>query len=322
MLFRRILDQGNEAGLVLTTPNAAGLTISLGSASPLFAGLSASPMARSRTPSAVRVIRVAGLELSTHDEALGVLEKVAGAVSFELSLRAGIAFTIAADHRSGNTVRRLRAARSSMEFPRSEYDKEPVAMYIHATAAEDMPLLQFLAYYQVLEYYFPVYGLEETLSRIGQILRDPTFSPFELRELRRVVEAVYGRRGLRPTEERAQLLATLRSCVDPDELRRFIGDRPDLENHLAAKAGEITRKQVKSTLGDNELVGAVAERIYDVRNKVVHTKDQYGDDEQNALLPFSAEAELVRFEIQLAEYLAQRVLIASSRAIGLPTRRR
>lgn len=62
----------------------------------------------------------------------------------------------------------------------------------------------------------------------------------------------------------------------------------------------------------------IAERIYDIRCKIVHTKDvaESRDQTGNLLLPFSKEAEGLTFDIELIQYVARQVLIASSTAFN------
>jgi hypothetical protein len=38
-----------------------------------------------------------------------------------------------------------------------------------------MPLLQFLAFYQVIEFYFPTYSQAEAHRKLKAILKDPPF---------------------------------------------------------------------------------------------------------------------------------------------------
>jgi hypothetical protein len=56
----------------------------------------------------------------------------------------------------------------------------------------------------------------------------------------------------------------------------------------------------------------VADRVYDIRCKIVHTKTDTRDGSVELLLPFSPEAEQLSFDIDLVQHLAQLVLVASS----------
>jgi hypothetical protein len=55
-----------------------------------------------------------------------------------------------------------------------------------------------------------------------------------------------------------------------------------------------------------------SERIYDIRCKVVHTKSLEDGGGEDMILPFSKEADLLIDDVELIQFLARRVLIASS----------
>ena len=55
-----------------------------------------------------------------------------------------------------------------------------------------------------------------------------------------------------------------------------------------------------------------SERVYDIRCKVVHTKNSDGREREEMILPFTKEADLLLDDVELVRFLARRVLIASS----------
>lgn len=61
----------------------------------------------------------------------------------------------------------------------------------------------------------------------------------------------------------------------------------------------------------------MAERIYDIRCKIVHTKAGGSEGGVELLLPFSKEAELLYLDIELIQYVAQQTLISASTALPL-----
>ena len=65
-----------------------------------------------------------------------------------------------------------------------------------------------------------------------------------------------------------------------------------------------------------DLRADVADRLYDIRCKIVHTKNENTEEDISMILPFSDEAEYLSHDIDLAEYVASRVLIFSSREIA------
>ena len=52
--------------------------------------------------------------------------------------------------------------------------------------------------------------------------------------------------------------------------------------------------------------------MYDIRCKIVHTKNDSRDGDTELLLPFSTEADQLSFDIDLMQYIAREVLIAGS----------
>jgi len=61
----------------------------------------------------------------------------------------------------------------------------------------------------------------------------------------------------------------------------------------------------------------VADLIYDIRCKIVHTKGESAEGEVELLLPFSKEAELLFHDIELIQYIARKVLIAAGVPLSL-----
>jgi hypothetical protein len=53
----------------------------------------------------------------------------------------------------------------------------------------------------------------------------------------------------------------------------------------------------------------VATRIYEIRCRIVHTKSGYDEE---PLLPFDPEIRYLRFDVDLIQFLARKVLIDAS----------
>jgi hypothetical protein len=181
-----------------------------------------------------------------------------------------------------------------------------------------IPLLQFLAFYQVVEFYFPIYSQAEARRRARAILK-PTFRPDRDADVGRLLSSLHLSRAGTYGDECSQLRATLNECVQPDPLRSFF------EAETARKesyCGKSEYHKIPLSNPNADLRADVAERIYEIRCRIVHMKNDAGegDDElllpfskeAERLLPFSKEAERLSFDIELAEYLAQAVLMNGS----------
>lgn len=97
-----------------------------------------------------------------------------------------------------------------------------MSLYWYARLAEDgMPLLAFLAYYQILEFYFPQYSRRGALQTLRESLQGLSFDALRDADLAKVLDVVrIGRKGSFGNEI-DQLKTTVKHCVEQDTLRSF-----------------------------------------------------------------------------------------------------
>ena len=175
-----------------------------------------------------------------------------------------------------------------------------------------MPLLQFLAFYQVIEFYFPIYSKAEAQRRLKAVLKDPTFRGDRDADIGKLLSSIYISRSGAYGDERSQLRATLMECVDNADLRVFLESDPDRKDFYLAKGKSSPYQRLSLGSPSADMRAEASDRVYEIRCKIVHTKSDAHDENPELLLPFSKEAEQLYFDIQLVRYLAQRVLIAAS----------
>ena len=90
-------------------------------------------------------------------------------------------------------------------------------------------------------------------------------------------------------DERKQLGAALKHCVDTTELRDFLNETEDRKRYYSNEYKKISDKRIALT-DEATLVEQTAERVYDIRCKVVHTKNAEGRERDEMILPFTKEA--------------------------------
>jgi hypothetical protein len=256
--------------------------------------------------------------VSTHDDALRLLETVSAAVFFELDLLYDIPLMLDASsqRRKRLLIRKSQQDARQLKLPKSRYSEDAVSLYSYARSAQAMPLLQFLAYYQVAEFYFRQFTQGEVIQRIKQALRDPQFDLDNDRDVTRLVSLTAGVSGKPFFSELEQLTTTISGCTDESSLRIFLESRPGMLEAMSGKS-TIQGVQLLNTNNRNErIIDQVARRIYDIRCRIVHTKEDGGRAAQPMLLPFGEEAYALHFDIDLMRFIAQRVLIA--RAVTAP----
>jgi hypothetical protein len=314
MLWRRL--RGSEIGrdhpiepLVMRLDESpTNLTLSIGTVSDALSVLLRGPWRRELS------LQITGAHVAQHDNALALLERIANAVFFQIDIRYGVAFSLARNrfvNRRPRAVSRT-ATTGELPFPKSEYDAEPMSLYWYGRSAVGMPLLQYLAFYQVLEFYFPIYAQKDAHRRVKNILRNPAFDVHSDADVSRVLSAIKGAGGRDYGDERSQLRATLHNCVNSGNLAAFLRDDEPRKEFLS-KGKALKARRIPIDLNEVDLCAEVAGRIYDIRCMIVHTKNSDSDTEMSLLLPFSKEAEALGYDIELLQFVAREVLVASSK---------
>lgn len=259
--------------------------------------------------------KLSNCSLRYHDQALALLKKAAGSTFFQIDLLSDVSLTLERERRRSLGARRTRRQvnlAKDLQYPRTEFDDAPLSLYSYGRSASGMPLLQFLAFYQVIEFYFPTYSQAEAQRKLKAILKEPTFRGDRDADIGRLLASIYVNRRGTYGDERSQLRATLMECVAPDALRTFLECDQTRKEFYLASAKNLPYTKIPLANPTADLRGEVAERMYDIRCQIVHTKNDSRDGELELLLPFSKEADQLYFDIELAQYLAHAVLVAGS----------
>lgn len=269
-----------------------------------------------RVPSRFKLtLKLSGCHLSNHDDALSLLNKVAGAILFQLDLLTDTPLVLERERkriRSRQRVIPRNTDQVELQYPKTQFDSAPMSLYWYARSAGSMPLLQFLAFYQVIEFYFPIYSRSEAQRKLKGILKDPTFRSDRDADVAKLLAAIYVSRSGAYGDERSQLRATLNECIDPDALRRYFEEDEITKNFFLTRSKSLPYHKIPLANVSADLRNDVADRIYDIRCKIVHTKADSRDENIDLLLPFTHESEQLSDDIELIQFLAQAVLVSSS----------
>ncbi|WP_137279097.1 hypothetical protein [Pseudomonas rhizoryzae] len=275
----------------------------------------------SKAPNRFRLtLKLKNCHISTYDSALSLLKKIAGAILFQIDLTTDIPMGIEKERRRLLNARRQRTRKNQiieLQYPKTQFENAPLSLYWYGRSATGMPLLQFLAFYQVIEFYFPIYSQSEAQRKLKTILKDPTFRGDRDTDIARLLAAIHVSRSGAFGDERSQLRATLMECSDSDGLRFFMESDPDRKEFFFSKAKSSTYHKIPLANPNLDIRNDVADRIYDIRCKIVHMKSDSRDGNVELLLPFTPEAEQLAFDIDIVQHLAQLVLIAGSTSFNI-----
>lgn len=252
-----------------------------------------------------------------HDSAVAMVERFSNSIFFQIDLKiGGVLRLIRRRRRSRVRLVRRKNEDAQFHYPKYEYDSAPASLYWYARTADGMPLLQFLAYYQVVEYFFPLYSKSEAQRRIRSILKDPSFRTDRDSDIGRVIGCIREGRGSSFYDERTQLKSTINEVVSSHEARNFIESDKYLKDFYQTDYKKVHSHKIPIANEDLDLRGDISERLYGIRCKIVHTKADGKDGEVELLLPYSKEEQNLEADIDLMSFIARSCLIASGSPIS------
>jgi hypothetical protein len=171
-------------------------------------------------------LQIGGTDVTNHEDAVELLERIGNSLMFQIDISYDLGLTLERDRLWGYVapVWERREGKEPKSLPpiRYQYDRQAMSLYWYAKAAAAMPLLQFLAYYQIIEFYFPKYAQSKALSTIRNVLKDPRFDVVRDTDVMRVFEAIKLTSKGRFRSEVQQLEAAVEQCIQPEELREFL----------------------------------------------------------------------------------------------------
>lgn len=262
-------------------------------------------------------IKISGLVITRHEEALSLVEKVCSSICFQIDCKTELPVMLAFERRV-RSERKQSKSLEELELTPVEYtyDSEALSLYWYAQSAFGMPLLKYLALYQVVEFYYPVYSEIDAQKKIRNILKDPSFNAQNDKELAKVLSVVkYNASSGAFGNELSQLKATVVECLDISLLRNWLTESQDREDHFRSKkAKKLSEYVINSKLEDDALLEQVVQRFYNIRCRIVHTKGIEGN--LDVLHPQAKELADIDHDIDLANFIAHRIMISSSQSLN------
>jgi hypothetical protein len=197
------------------------------------------------------------------------------------------------------------------------YDVEALALYWNAKALTGMPLGQYLAFYQTIEFYFTIYSYRDAQLRIKNLLKDPQFDVGKEKDLSKILNIVkFNNSSNSFGNELEQLKATLKHCVDAQDIKEFVSQEAmEKETFTNKQVKKLAKSAINLQYEDADVLFAdIAKRIYEIRCRIVHTKGV--QDNVETLHPLSNEVRFIGSDLKLLEFVAKKILIANSQSVS------
>lgn len=318
-------EENEEEITIIELPDVKDFKISLGYCTQEFAFLTGTRERGPRGRNLRRItLKIQNSKATTHDLNKDLLEKIANSIFFQIDLAFEIPINLQTQ-REGWIERRNKRMRKQMfvdesatiSEPKYEYDAEPISLYWYAKESMNMPIFQYLAFYQTIEFYFPIYSSFEAKQKIQSLIKDPRFNPNRDADISKIISTIKVSSGGKSFgNERDQINATIKACTDNTELIAFFKADENRFNFYANNKGKNLSSQKISVKNETtDFVTEVSERIYEIRCRIVHSKASEGNFD--VLLPYSAEVKNMNYDLELIEFVSRKVLITSSRPLNI-----
>lgn len=195
----------------------------------------------------------------------------------------------------------------NLRLPKVKYNSDIVRFYQMGVSSRE-PILQFLAYYQVLEYFFLRVSDQKLYAKISGRINDPSFIT-DSSNLDKIIHDVENHK--RTTDEKEMFKIVLETFIDEGDLITLVKQYDDyLGSKKYTKKQYVFGEQVEVRPSEGHIFGNLAKRIKIVRNALVHSSDRYERNQRH--IPFSETTEMVQIEIPILQYLAEKVIIGSA----------
>jgi hypothetical protein len=195
---------------------------------------------------------------------------------------------------------------SHARYPRISIQHEVSDLFNFASQANDNPPLAFLSYYQTLEYFIPAAIRQNAFKKIRHELRDPMFDERNDSCLMRVVSATERSVNL---PEIGQLRILVNEYARVDRLTEFF--QQDWGDHFKRQGPIKAVEPINLSNTSKSICEQAADRIYQIRNRIVHAKDDPRYEDARVLLPRSSEAEALGPDVQLVRLVATEAILAA-----------
>ena len=309
----------------INSPSISEYQISMGFCTQEFAFLTGSRVSGPMGRNLKRIsFKISNSKATTHDKSKELLEKIANSLFFQIDLAYEMPISLQAQQ-EGFLERRNKRLRKRMfadetatiSEPKYEYDIEPISLYWYAKESMNMPIFQYLAFYQTIEFYFPVYSSFEAKQKIQSLIKDPRFNANRDADISKIISTIKLSSGGKSFgSERDQIKSTIKACTDNAELLAFFNSDENRYNFYSENKGkDISSQKIYVNNETADFITEVSERIYEIRCRIVHSKASEGDFD--VLLPYSSEVKKLNFDLELIEFISRKVLIASSRPMSL-----
>ena len=188
-----------------------------------------------------------------------------------------------------------------------------------AASSKD-PMIKFIGFYHVMEYFFEQVYKEDLRKTLREILILPDFSATDNEDLNKVIKA-FSDKSLEstPGNEIESLNLTLKKYININNIVASIklNNQELIEYYKTSIVPFSKGPKIDFEKQREKVISSIASRIYATRNSIVHGKsNELKRKERPLYRPFKDE-EILEKEIPLMQAIAEEIIIKTGEEIKL-----
>ncbi|MGW4984801.1 hypothetical protein [Streptomyces mirabilis] len=230
--------------------------------------------------------------------------QLANSFLFELNARNKTPYLLRIRQQPPLRPRRMQEISYSVRFPKTQVPERVAALFsIASDLRRGSYTTSVLSFYQILEYYLPAAHRREAVRKVRKLVRSLDFDEEKDSSILKILSSVERSHG---ASEGEQLRTLIEECVPEEKMREFFA----LDHGVYfGKRGPISGVPTIQPNSGESLASQVAKRVYALRNRIVHAKDDARYTETSVLLPTSHEARHLYPDMELIRMLAIEVIV-------------
>lgn len=201
-----------------------------------------------------------------------------------------------------------------LDAPRLLYKQDLTEQYHMAVSSED-PFVQFIGFYNIMEYFYEEIYKEGVVNNVKEILLDPGFSTKRKKDIMKLVDLINKKRTESTVGSELEALElTLRKYIDIEKIIEKLNEiDKDIIEYYKNNKVNFSNGDAIDLIGDKKhIFKKLANRIYKTRNSLVHSKsNEVRSNERGIYKPFKDSKALLK-EIPLLKVISEEIIIKSA----------
>ncbi|WCL50655.1 hypothetical protein [Leptospira sp. GIMC2001] len=195
-------------------------------------------------------------------------------------------------------------------FPKIKYNEIACELYFNAINSKESPSIQFLNFYQILEFYFSAFTSDSHINKMKNILKSATFDLRVDEKINELYDIIKSSVQNTNRDEKNSLKIVIENGLKYNYFREIIQNNEEIKKFFLKdkKLSKYNLDFHELKLNDN-FISNLTNRIYDIRCQIVHKKVNPNENENEIFIyPNSEKEYLLKFDIFILKEITRNII--------------